>query len=588
MNEEQKSIWKKPIRLPQLLLVWLGLMAVITLISMVSRLIINADFKVSELTIIGAIGATILLASWILMRWLFCRRNLKRTLFALACFATLIALFYTEENWRGRRALANFKQQWEAKGEHFDYASVVPPVVPDDQNFAMTPLVVDSIKSEYGANVAKQWYGVTLTESERTKLVNRFNFQIEGDYDSKSKPTENGNWEKATKTDLAGWQQYYRLLAAKTNLFSIASQPQSPAQDVLLALSKYDSAVEELRTASKLPYARFPVFNNVDYAFDTLLPHLGCLKSCTVYLRLRTVAELQNGEREKALADTKLAIELSEKIRNEPFLISHLVRIGMVQITLNSIYEGLADHRWSDAELVELNASLGKLDFLEDFEKSLRGERACCISGLEFVRRSRDLGLLQNVNTRKSPRNYLSLLIPDAFFSQNILTAARIPQTYILPMVDSTNHLVSPTEIKRLTDAASADLNQHSFPYKIFARALMPAYENTVKKYVRGQSSVDLARTALALERYRLAHGEFPEALTALEPQFVAHVPHDVIGGQPLKYRRTDDGQFVLYSVGWNEKDDGGVVVFKNGETPSVDINQGDWVWRYPEKPTQK
>ena len=66
---------------------------------------------------------------------------------------------------------------------------------------------------------------------------------------------------------------------------------------------------------------------------------------------------------------------------------------------------------------------------------------------------------------------------------------------------------------------------------------------------------------AIALERYRLAHGEYPDSLDALAPQFIAKVPHDVIGGQPLHYRRTSDGQFVLYSVGWNETDDGGVVV---------------------------
>ena len=101
---------------------------------------------------------------------------------------------------------------------------------------------------------------------------------------------------------------------------------------------------------------------------------------------------------------------------------------------------------------------------------------------------------------------------------------------------------------------------------------------------------VDLARVAIALERYRLAHGEFPDSLDALAPQFIAKVPHDVIGGQPLKYRRTSDGQFVLYSVGWNETDDGGVVVSRKSRDPrdevgnSPDISQGDWVWRYPRK----
>jgi len=40
-----------------------------------------------------------------------------------------------------------------------------------------------------------------------------------------------------------------------------------------------------------------------------------------------------------------------------------------------------------------------------------------------------------------------------------------------------------------------------------------------------------------------------------------------------------------LFLVGWNEKDDGGTVVYKKGSTESfVDRDQGDWVWRYPQK----
>jgi hypothetical protein len=101
---------------------------------------------------------------------------------------------------------------------------------------------------------------------------------------------------------------------------------------------------------------------------------------------------------------------------------------------------------------------------------------------------------------------------------------------------------------------------------------------------------VYLARTAIALERCRLARGGYPESLDALAPQFIARVPHDVIGGQPLKYRRTQDGQFVLYSIGWNETDDGGVVSNQKSRDrwdesgSKVDISQGDWVWRYPAK----
>ena len=68
--------------------------------------------------------------------------------------------------------------------------------------------------------------------------------------------------------------------------------------------------------------------------------------------------------------------------------------------------------------------------------------------------------------------------------------------------------------------------------------------------------------------------------LDALVPQFVEKLPCDLIGGQPLKYRRTDDGNFLLYSIGWNETDDGGKTA--SGRNGSVDDDSPDWVWQYP------
>ena len=109
---------------------------------------------------------------------------------------------------------------------------------------------------------------------------------------------------------------------------------------------------------------------------------------------------------------------------------------------------------------------------------------------------------------------------------------------------------------------------------------IFPTLGYFVEKLALMQSSIDLARVACAMERYRLAHGEYPETLDALAPQFIGKVPHDIINGQPLHYRRTDDGKFVLYSVGWNETDDGGTVVFLKGGS-TVDRDKGDWVWKY-------
>jgi len=427
-------------------------------------------------------------------------------------------------------------------------------------------------------------------------------------------PTNNGgNWVKATLTDLKPWQDYYRSLAAKTNLFPIAPQPQSPAQDVLLALSRYAPAIEELREASQLPYSRFPLNYESQPPAAILLPHLATLKRCSLVLRPRAIAELQNNESQKALDDVMLSLRLIDSIRTEPFLISHLVRIAILQITLQPIYEGLAEHKWSDAQLAELDSELAKLNFLADYELSVRGERALEIANIEFLRHpprnpefhhprlyflAPFFSLIQefyNLSGSGGDENFpigfqmLALGFgPSGWLDQNELRIAQFETKWYLPIVDDDAKTISPAKARAPDYALDLEM-RHRTPENVLETLFMPALGGGARKFAYAHSSVDLARVAIALERYRLAHGEFPESLDALAPQFMGKIPHDIINGEPLHYRRTGDGRIVLYSVGWNETDDGGVVVFKNGSAPrdewkaGIDMNEGDWVWRYPQ-----
>jgi hypothetical protein len=57
----------------------------------------------------------------------------------------------------------------------------------------------------------------------------------------------------------------------------------------------------------------------------------------------------------------------------------------------------------------------------------------------------------------------------------------------------------------------------------------------------------------------------------------------DVIDGQPLRYREDkSNGRYRLYSIGWNQQDDGGTVVMDSENPSRIDEKQGDWVWAYP------
>jgi hypothetical protein len=116
------------------------------------------------------------------------------------------------------------------------------------------------------------------------------------------------------------------------------------------------------------------------------------------------------------------------------------------------------------------------------------------------------------------------------------------------------------------------------------AAITIPNFTKAEQATAHNQTLVNEAQIVCALERYRLAHGEFPGTLDALVPQFIEKLPHDLIGGQPLIYRRTNDGKFLLYSIGWNETDDGGQDVSSKTPNGGIDFTKGDWVWQYPVK----
>jgi hypothetical protein len=593
MNEEPKSIWKKSWTGWGWLRAWLAVVAATFFIVLIVTLLIpggrprslsDCCLALYSSLIVGAAIATVFVGVWAFIRGFFSWRNFKRFVFGLACLATLIALTYAEEDWRGWHAWNQFKHEWEAKGEKFDFASVVPPPVPDDQNFALTPIVFTS----YGSMLTRDGKMIPYKDRD-TNFVIRLKMDIVHNYEDSPK---NGNWQIAKISDLETWRNYYRALAATTNEFPIPPQPQSPAADVLLALSKYDPAIEELRQASQLPYSRFPLDYDIENPEQILLPHLAILKQCSLALQLRAIAELQNNQPRKAFDDVKLALQLTDKIHSEPFLISHLVRIAILQITLQPIYEGLASHQWSEEQLIALDAELAKLDFLADYKLAMRGEMGLQGGDIDYlIRNRRELFNMTSGNGASSGPLFISSLIPTGWFYQNRFGCARMMVELYIPLADVNQQTISPAAVRQADKALQAETKKIT-PYNILERLLLPALGNAVKKFACAQSSVDLARTAIALERYRLAHGEYPESLDALAPQFMAKVPRDVIGGQPsqgsgsasqpLHYRRTSDGQFVLYSIGWNERDDGGVVGLTKGG--DVDINKGDWVWRYPQK----
>jgi len=80
-----------------------------------------------------------------------------------------------------------------------------------------------------------------------------------------------------------------------------------------------------------------------------------------------------------------------------------------------------------------------------------------------------------------------------------------------------------------------------------------------------------LLLVTLALQAYHAEHNTYPDTLAALTHAYLKAVPADLFGsGESLHYRRTDTG-YVLYSIGPDGKDDGGVPSIDGQIRPQAD-----------------
>src|SRR6266496_1290935 len=131
MNDEPKSVWRKPWRGPVKGLAWFGLLAGAVFLTIFGiSLALGQNYRLSDLIASSLAIAVCLVVFGVLVmlfvRWLCNWRNFRRFLFGIVCLITLVALLYAEENWRGKRAWVNHTRQWEAQGEKFTLAALMP------------------------------------------------------------------------------------------------------------------------------------------------------------------------------------------------------------------------------------------------------------------------------------------------------------------------------------------------------------------------------------------------------------------------------------------------------------------------------
>jgi hypothetical protein len=303
------------------------------------------------------------------------------------------------------------------------------------------------------------------------------------------------------------------------------------------------------------------------------------MRSVTRVLSVRASAELALGDTNAAFEDINQVFYQVHVVDREPFIISKLVGIAMLENARRIIGEGLAEHQWSDAQLEGFQERLQKTTVLADMRHGFRSERAAFGGTIFDLLRNKPQYMAAWFGDQS--HEYWFRLFPSGWLYLEQLSCHECNDKYLLPGMDPEHGRIYPAMIDanngKLQGYIGVGFVERVAKHRLFASLLLPSLSKAMLRAGHSQTSIDQANVACALERFRLATGHYATALAALEPQFIKALPHDIVTGEPLKYRLNDDGTFVLYSVGWNEKDDGGLVF--NKKDKQTDDTQGDWVW---------
>ena len=472
--------------------------------------------------------------------------------FFLASFATLAGVAVVSINVRGHRAWESYAAEARQRGIKMSLQEFLPPAVPDAENFAAVPLFANLFSED---------------EAVRTAAAKALTLPP---FDGSARSSNGG---QARLVDLAGWQ------AAFVKSGDLPAASADPATDVLKAISqRCGPALAELAEAERRPHAVFPV--KWEMGFAAMLPHISMIQNAAGIHQLRMAAHLARKDSAAAYEEFGGLMNLYRALAIEPTLIAGLVRVSVLNFAAGGVWQGLVQGSWDTASLAKIQRDLGAFDLLSDCRYAMSTERAGMNDTFEKMSSGQSpfgdaqsrAALSQNsgeqVMLRAAPHFH-------GWVTLNQLAINRYHDSF-LSRIDETGarfHDTGPTDTA-LKAMQSSQLKRYFYS---LAALTIPVLGSVEKNYLYGHTSLQLTRLDCALERHRVDKGAYPETLAALLPKYFDALPHDVIDGQPLRYRRTDDGRFLLYSVGMNGTDDGGAT----GEKTSF-RDHLDWTWRWP------
>lgn len=333
-------------------------------------------------------------------------------------------------------------------------------------------------------------------------------------------------------------------------------------KEIPLLIERNKEIYKLLEKATALPKCRFAL--RYEDGPGVRMFHISKLRMCARLLAVKSILEAENGQIEKGLNSCITGMKLSQSLSNQPVLINQLVRMAMNSLLLRSLEEILNKGDFDNRLYEELIKEMKRERESHLISFGLKGEGV--LGGLWIYNRIKK-GPIKDTSEKdtfelfsifgmdkitgleemnKLIKEYLPFAEKDIVFHlQTILKLISLTKEPYWQVKD---------ELKEIEKSIVTLPKENYLLSEMLLPALVPAYT----KEARSDALLGAAEIGIANRIYRQKYGKFADSLTQLTPEILSTLPLDPFNGKDYIYRKTEKG-FIVYSVGEDLKDDGGI-----------------------------
>lgn len=530
-------------------------------------------------------------------RWLVSGEAGRRFVALATLGLSLVVLFYAVESWRGRRAWARVEVLARDRGMDLEVRSLVPPAVPADEDFGQAPMF-EPLRRRFADRTSpgmppsglgnlerlltNSWQWGQLWTSQGMKLPGWMTGQ--STVDPFKRASRKGMAVRMAR-DAAG-NPKVTLRSDKSGEAPSESGPEGLAREFLSSVEPYAPFLEEARRFAGREHCRLTSEHESPFLSDNAAERVLLALQRMAFDRAHALVLLNQGE--DAAQEIELGLRLVRHGRSLPGGFMSGWGATTVAHGMQSVWEGLARRVWSEPQLSRLQKAIeaasegvnvavdreirvtavATLSFVESLIPTVRGPAAAASlkEGMEGERRALE---------------WVRRFYPTGWSLQD---QASVMEGW-LGLLDRRSAVVAGKAVGEGEVELARALRVTSDPvYAVFVLPKVRQMFSNAQVFPSfGEVCLQLAAAACAVERHRAVTGKLPGSLAELGPRYAAaNSGGGVTDPGVLQYRREENGGYVLYSVGLDGRDDGGVTSPGEGEGRNfVGDPSGlkDWVW---------